>query len=150
MNKKWFRRLFRQRLIIIILLLIQIAFILGVIISGSKILKAANIVMTIIGALLSLRIISKKDKSGYKLTWIFIILVFPLFGVSFYFVFNGRLRRNNFSKKYSNILNKLSDYNSSLINENILGEVSQNFRGNAYYLQNETKFPLFKNNFVAL
>ena len=118
MNKKWFRRLFRQRLIIIILLLIQIAFILGVIISGSKILKAANIVMTIIGALLSLRIISKKDKSGYKLTWIFIILVFPLFGVSFYFVFNGRLRRNNFSKKYSNILNKLSDYNSSLINEN--------------------------------
>ena len=150
MNKKWFRRLFRQRLIIIILLLIQIAFILGVIISGSKILKAANIVMTIIGALLSLRIISKKDKSGYKLTWIFIILVFPLFGVSFYFVFNGQLRRNNFSKKYSNILNKLSDYNSSLINENILGEVSQNFRGNAYYLRNETKFPLFKNNFVAL
>ena len=99
MNKKWFRRLFRQRLIIIILLLIQIAFILGVIISGSKILKAANIVMTIIGALLSLRIISKKDKSGYKLTWIFIILVFPLFGVSFYFVLNGQLRRNNFSKK---------------------------------------------------
>ena len=148
MNKKWFRRLFRKRLIIIILLLIQIAFILGGIISGSKIFKAANVVMTIIGALLSLRIISKKDKSGYKLTWIFIILVFPLFGVSFYFVFNGQLKRNNFSKKYSNILNKLSDYNSSLINENILCEVSQNFRGNAYYLQNETKFPLFKNNFV--
>ena len=87
MNKRWFRKLLRQRIIIILLLLIQIAFIVGALISSSKFMYSINIVMTIIGAILSLEIISKKEKSGYKLTWIFVILIFPLFGVSFYLIF---------------------------------------------------------------
>lgn len=144
MNKRWFRKLLRQRIIIILLLLIQIAFIVGALISSSKFMYSINIVMTIIGAILSLKIISKKEKSGYKLTWIFVILIFPLFGVSFYLIFNTQLNRKKLLKKYDCVNEKAKKYNDNMK----LNNIGSNFSGNMNYLQNHLNFPLFKNEMV--
>ena len=67
------------------------AFILYVLKSGSKISPAISSVMTFISFCASIYIISKKDKGSYKLTWVFMILLFPIFGGLFYIMFNFQL-----------------------------------------------------------
>ena len=145
MKKRRFIRLFRHRVNIILLLLLQIAFIAFLLITSNRIMYALNTVMTILGAIISLRIISNDEKSGYKITWIFIILIFPLFGVSFYLIFNAQISRKKIFKKYDYIKRKADKYNEMINEENKSKKIDCFNYGNAIYLKNHVKFPLFLN-----
>ena len=84
MKKKWFLELLGRRLIIVVLLLVQIAFIGYLIITGSRTFHIVNWILNLLSLAAALYIISKKEKGAYKLTWIILILVFPLFGGLWY------------------------------------------------------------------
>lgn len=145
MKKRRFIRLFRYRLNIILLLLLQIAFIVFLLIFSNRIMYALSTVMTILGVIISLKIISKDDKSGYKITWIFIILLFPLFGVSFYLLFNAQINRKKIFKKYDYIKEKIDKYNEIINHENKSIKLDWFNYKNAIYLNDYAKFPLFFN-----
>ena len=74
-TKKWFRDLFRRRMFVAFLILLQFLLIFYFIISGSNSI-VINILLKLISILVALHIVAKKDKSAYKLTWIFLILLF--------------------------------------------------------------------------
>jgi cardiolipin synthase len=98
MKKQWVRVIFKSRIFVIGILLAQIAFVLFVIAGSSIAFSYVNLVLNILSIVVSLHIINKKEKAAYKLTWIFMILVFPIFGgvmyIFFYFQSNPkRLRR---------------------------------------------------------
>ena len=145
MKKRRFIRLFRYRLNIILLLLLQIAFIVFLLIFSNRIMYALSTVMTILGVIISLKIISKDDKSGYKITWIFIILLFPLFGVSFYLLFNAQIKRKKIFKKYDYIKEKIDKYNEIINHENKSIKLDWFNYKTAIYLNDYAKFPLFFN-----
>ena len=86
MKKKWFLELLGRRLIIVVLLLVQIAFIGYLIITGSRTFHIVNWILNLLSLAVALYIISKKEKGAYKLTWIILILVFPLFGGLWYLI----------------------------------------------------------------
>lgn len=87
MNKRWFRQLFRQRMLVAFLLIFQFVFLLYLIQSSSAISDVFAGITRLLSVIVSLYIFSRRDKSAYKLTWVFIILLFPVFGGLFYIMF---------------------------------------------------------------
>lgn len=106
MSKKWLRSLIRQRFIIVLLILLQIIFIIFVLKNGSMLSGVITELLNIVSVLVSLYIISKKDKGAYKLTWVFLILLFPVFGGLFYLIFNFQLTTRKLSQKIVRINEK--------------------------------------------
>lgn len=87
MNEKWFRSLLRKRFIIVVLLLIQIAAIVYTLISRSTTSKITTAALALLSLSVCLYIISRRDKGAFKLSWVFTIMMFPLFGGLFYLIF---------------------------------------------------------------
>ena len=102
--KGWFRKLLRRRLFIVMLLALQLFTILYYLIDQSTVSAVIGNLLKIISLLVALHIISKRTKEAYKLTWVFIILIFPVFGGIFYLLFRYQTR----SKKLIRAVETLS------------------------------------------
>lgn len=90
MNKRWFRILFRRRVLVILLLLLQAVFLVRLVTSGSAFSQRINLLLTMASVFAVLSIVAKKDKGAYKTLWIFLILSFPLFGGLMYLLFKSQ------------------------------------------------------------
>ena len=88
MKKKRWRSLLRRRLLIILLILVQLAFIIYTLASGSIASSIISKALTALSVLVCLYIVSSDSKGAYKLTWVFMILLFPVFGGLFYLFFS--------------------------------------------------------------
>lgn len=106
MKQKWFRALFRRRVIIILLLLFQAAFLIYLVFNGSQISRLLSRILSILSLLVVLYIVSRKDKGAYKTTWVFLILSLPLFGGLFYLLFNFQSSTRRFQKNICNVEKK--------------------------------------------
>ena len=87
MGEKWFSSLLRRRFIVALLLLLQLGFIFFTLVSRSLTSTLLAAFLTILSLAVCLSIISKRDKGAFKLTWVFLIMLFPLFGGLFYLIF---------------------------------------------------------------
>lgn len=101
-SKKLVTSLFKRRMQVAILLLLQILFITFLIMSGSNYLTI-SIMLSVISFFVALHVLAKNDRSAYKLTWLFLILLFPLFGGLFYLLFKFQSSTKKFVKKLDNI-----------------------------------------------
>ena len=77
---KWLRKLFRRRMLIAFLIVIQAAFFIYLVASRSMVSQRLSRLLTIISVLVVLYIVSKRDKGAYKTLWVFLILCFPILG----------------------------------------------------------------------
>jgi len=141
--KKWFRSLFRRRVHVMLLLLLQILLILYFVMSGSKYLWI-NHTLTIMSLLVALHIVSKHDKIAYKLTWVFLILLFPVFGGLFYLLFKFQSSTRRFSKQLDIIDDRTNELyllpNNNKIKQN---SVLEEYSTLLDYLQKFANFPLY-------
>ncbi|MDR0689107.1 MAG: cardiolipin synthase [Spirochaetaceae bacterium] len=87
MQKKWVRVVFRRRVFVILILLVQIFFWIYLVAGTTRISRYVDWALTILSILVCLYITGKREKPAYKLTWIFIILMVPLFGGILYIIF---------------------------------------------------------------
>ena len=106
MKKKWLRALLRQRFIVIALLAFQFLFLLYLLQSSSALSDVIAGLFKVISVLVALYIFSRRDKSAYKLTWVFIILMFPIFGGLFYLLFNFQSTSKATERKITKIFKK--------------------------------------------
>ena len=83
-SKRWFRKLLERRLLIILMLLLQVIFLADLVITGSQAFRIVNLILNGVSILAALYIVSQNDKGAYKLRWIILIHVMPLFGGLFY------------------------------------------------------------------
>ncbi len=98
MNQRWFRALFRQRFIIALLLLLQAGFWGYYIFTQSQVSVISSRILTLLSLLTALHVVAKRSKGAYKTTWVFLILIFPLFGGLLYMLFNFQSSTRRFSK----------------------------------------------------
>lgn len=144
MNKKWFRALFRQRMLIAFLLIVQFIFMIYLLLSSSATSDVIAGVLKFISIVVSLYIFSRKDKGAYKLTWVFIILLFPLFGGLFYLMFSFQSSFRASAKKVDVIAKRTAgfynlpgcDLGSAM---DALPQVSNSLN----YMQNCAGFPVY-------
>ena len=112
--------------------------------SGSSSLLI-NILLKLISILVALHIVAKKDKSAYKLTWVFLILLFPVFGGLFYLLFKFQSSTRIFSKKID-VVDEQSKELFLLPNNNYekASKALKDFVPLISYLQNFSNFPVYE------
>lgn len=133
MSQRWLRILFRRRIMVTFLLALQIGILVFVVSTSSQKIDLINRISTITSYFVVIYIISKNDKSSYKLTWVILILVFPVFGGLFYLLFNFQSSTTKVRKTIEKI--KFESQSLFVPKENILTKIAN---------ENEEVFPLVK------
>ena len=142
--KRWISGLSRRRIYVMLLLLLQIIFIIYVAVSGSKHSIIINNILITISVVVSLHIVAKRDKGAYKLTWVFLILLFPLFGGLFYLLFKLQSSTRKFSKELEQV-GKYSKEFYLLPKDNYKSAIAKidEFRPLVSYLHSFANFPIY-------
>lgn len=138
--------LFRRRALVILTILLQIAIIIFLVAGTGIYLKYSYWLLNFISVIVCIYVINKQEKPGYKLTWIFIILLFPVFGGVLYILFNVW---SNPKKMRMAIAKNISDSRDAFfLSGNRLDELIQvhpEFKTNACYLQGKAGYPVYGN-----
>ena len=145
LKKKWFRSLLIHRLTFALIILIQIAWIINTVINGSLTSTLINVVLQLLSLLVCVYIISIDERGTNKLSWVFLILLFPLLGGIAYVTFSIQISGKILKKRISDAKEKLAPHLSKL--ESCEGEAIEKFPHRATqikYLCN-SGFPIYKN-----
>jgi cardiolipin synthase len=144
MKKKLSRVVLRRRVFVISLLLVQIAF-FGFLVAGAGIYSQyASWILEFLSIIVCVHVLNKHEKAAYKITWIFLIMLFPIFGgilyVFFYSQSNPRklrriIARNQEASREAFYLcgDRLPD----------LLRAHPEFKPQAQYLQDFSGFPVY-------
>lgn len=143
-----FRKLLNRRTFIALLILAQLIF-LVVMLFRSYQLKWLNMLLTVFSTVTALHLLTRPDKSAYKLSLIFLILLLPVFGGAFYWIFHfqtttvgfrrGLAKTEAESEKAFQLTGK---QDGSF--EQAVRELPESQRQLAYFHQN-TAFPVYRN-----
>lgn len=105
---KIIKLLFSRAIPTAFLLLVQLAFFLGVALRLTEYFYVFQIFSTVLGFLVFLYVVNKKEHAEHKLPWLFLFTALPYFGILFYVIFaNPRLSRRK-NKRLTVIKKKLS------------------------------------------
>lgn len=146
MSKRWKYSLLGRRFLIILLLVLQLGVIIYTLASSSLASDIIGRGLTALSLLVCLYIVSRKDKGAYKLTWVFQILLFPVFGGLFYLMF----RFQSATRKYAKRIDKTEAKAKALLSLpgtgydealSLIPEHSPQVR----YLQDFAGFPIYMN-----
>lgn len=144
MKKKWLRQLFRRRVFVILLLLLQLCMVIYTLLSGSLASHLISEGLTVLSVLVCLYIISRRGTGAYKLTWIFMILMYPVFGGLLYLLFSFQSatkalsRRAEKTDEKARTLLRLSE-----TDEDALLTAMPEYTAGVGYLRNHAGFPAY-------
>lgn len=102
-KRAWFRALLRRRIAVSTLLILQVLFIGCMIGYEQPVTKYIQTCLHVVSIIIVLHVISQKDKGANKATWVFLILLFPLFGSVFYILYYFQSSTVRFRKEISKI-----------------------------------------------
>lgn len=145
-QQKWYQKLLRRRLFFCLLILLQILTLLYIVISRSLTSSILNTILQCVSITVALHIISRRDKEAYKLTWVFFILIFPVFGGLMYLLFRVQTRSKKLLSAMTNarkqaqaaVIPDLSVYRKALNN-------AENHARQIEYLEKHSGFPIYEN-----
>lgn len=80
-------------------IIIQLGFFFFLIISGSNSFVYLAKFFRFLSTLVAIHIITKREKDAYKLTWVFLVLLFPIFGGLMYIMFYRQTSRKKVRKR---------------------------------------------------
>ncbi|MDR1374312.1 MAG: PLDc N-terminal domain-containing protein, partial [Treponema sp.] len=135
---------FRRRIFVIAVLLIQIGFFVLLIVGSSLSFRYLGWALTVLSLAVCIHVLNKKEKSAYKLTWIFLILMIPIFGGALYILFYSQS-----NPRWLKRLMERSDREAKpwffLPRDGLpaLAAISSDFLAQARYLEHYTGFPVY-------
>lgn len=145
-KKKVFNLIYGKTFMILLLLIIQI------LIMGITIFKLTDYSIFLYGFLrilsivLSIYIVNKKQEPSFKLSWILIILIMPVFGSIFYLLFEFQYGVKVINKKLISLQEETSIY--LVQDKSIMEELKENdiqVENLARYIGKVAKYPIYKN-----
>ena len=146
MKKKLSRLVFRRRVFVIATLLVQIAFIVLLIAGTGTYFRYANWFLRIISIGVCVHVLNKHAKAAFKITWIFLIMLFPIFGGILYIFFYSQ---SNPRKLRRLIEQNIEDSRNAfyLCGDRLAGllDAYPEFRPQSHYLQVYADFPVYAN-----
>jgi len=146
-NKKHLHRVvFRRKVFVILTLLLQIMFFVSLIAGTSIYVRYASWFLNIISIIVCVYIINKHAKAAYKITWIFLIMLFPIFGGILYIIFTYASN----PKKFKSLLkhNTKESQSAFYLGGDSLPDLDKaypEFKPQAHYLQEYAGFPVYAN-----
>ena len=143
-DKKWLIELLNRRVIIALLIIAQFSFLTYIILSSSRLSQYLSVFFSALSVLVALHIISQRGRSAYKLSWMFLVLAFPLLGGFLYLFFNFQASRRIASKRSQRADRKTAEFFS--LPNTALDEATEQFSNHSKqikYLQNNAGFPVY-------
>ena len=107
---KFLRILFSKWSISALLLLAQVAAIALLIIYLNEYYYVFQIAAWVIGILVVLVLVNRKENPEYKIPWLFLVLALPIFGTLFYLLFSHTRIRKRDRKLYAKAYEELKPY----------------------------------------
>lgn len=143
MRKRWFGVLVRRRAYVVVLLCLQVAALLLMTLSSIHYFHFMYWVFNVLSFLVALFIINKKEKPAYKLTWVILILMLPVFGGLFYLLFRFQSSTRVFRKRQSAI----EEHTQPLLQQHpdCLETLEEQYGNLPRYLQRFAGFPVYGN-----
>ncbi len=143
MIRKLLGKIFTRRLVTAYIIVIQLAFLLFFVIDRSVSAPVVSHILGAVSVVVAAHIVAKREKDAYKLTWVFLILLFPVFGGIFYLIFYLQSARMTVRKKQWRLSEKAHKILESAAllpddEKRELGEMPQ-----VRYLSNYAGFPVF-------
>jgi cardiolipin synthase len=146
MKKKLRRVVFRRRVFVIFTLLVQILFFVFLIAGTSIYFRYANWILRITSIIVCVYIINKHSKAAYKITWIFLIMLFPIFGGILYILFTYALPPRKLKSLIKrNVRESRSAFYLGGDSLPDLDKAYPEFKPQAHYLQEYAHFPVYAN-----
>ncbi|MFQ8583870.1 MAG: PLDc N-terminal domain-containing protein [Holdemania massiliensis] len=143
--KKLLNIMANRLFIVAVLILLQLGLIIGVMVSLSGFKLVSNL-LRFLNFFLIIYIVNRQENPSYKLAWIILVLVFPLFGGLFYLMFGGRKMPKALRREA--MIEAARTHPVLPRNEKILAEIegqdeqaAKQFR----YVVNNAYYPVYKN-----
>lgn len=80
MRRAWFNALLRRRAAVAVLLVIQIAFLAWLLVTRSRSSVYVNVALQLLSIICVFVVVLRRSKGAFKLSWVILILSFPMFG----------------------------------------------------------------------
>ncbi|MBQ8431677.1 MAG: cardiolipin synthase [Clostridia bacterium] len=139
------RRLVSRRMFILLLILAQIAFLIAMLMRSFR-LHWLVVLLNVISILTALHLLTRPDQKPFKNSLIFLILLFPLFGGAFYWIFHFQTTSVGFRKTLKQIEEKAKGAYAA--SPERLRDARGKLRDHQKiitYLQNTAGFPIYRN-----
>ncbi len=138
------KKIIKRILLILPAVFLQIMFYLTILSWFQKFIPIIMVILSILSFFVILYIVTKRDEANYKMLWLIIILIMPIFGTILYLLFGEK----NTCKKLKNKIEKSSkDINYKFDNNNLDSVKNEDVR--LYQTLNRvsilSKFPLCNN-----
>ncbi|MDR0730630.1 MAG: cardiolipin synthase [Treponema sp.] len=141
----WARVVVRRRFLVAGALLLQIGFLVFLIAGSGILFLYFNWALRVLSIMVCVYILNKVEKPAYKLTWIFLILLFPIFGGILYiiFLFHSNPRK---LRRYSERVRRRSEEYFYLPGDSLptLLTEAPDFLPQVRYLQKYAGFPIYR------
>ena len=149
---KNYKKIFYSRVVTSgLFILLQIAWLIFIYFTFLFGVEYVNLGVRILAVFFLIYIVNKKtEKIEYKTSWIILILLFPMFGVPFYFFYGDKKPGRRFLKRLRNtsdLYKKYRKIDSKLLDE--MAEESPSTVLTSGYIVNDGGFPLHKNTEVT-
>lgn len=103
MRRTWYRELLRRRIFVTLLLILQALFIYYAVSSDRPAAEFLRVLLRVLSAVMVMYVISHRGKSANKVTWVFLILFFPLFGGALYLLYHFQSSTKRFRKAIAEV-----------------------------------------------
>ena len=145
-GKRLLPNLFRGRVIVAFLIVVQIAVLIFSAILGAKYSGYIAVALNLISFAISFVVIVSRTNDAYKLIWIYLILAFPVFGGLFYLVFSiqGSMK---LMEPYMHQIESKTRVQNSQASDNAVSAVHEhpNHKALINYLSEHSGFPICNN-----
>ncbi len=141
---KILRNVFNRRCFIFILILAQILFFALMLSRMTWTIWIKNLLL-IFSTVTALHLLMRPDKSAFKLSLIFLILLFPVFGGVFYWLFHSQAATSYFRSR-GRLADRFGDaFHGTEENFESALEALPEARKQLFYLRNNTPFAIYRN-----
>jgi cardiolipin synthase len=149
-RSKWKSYITNRIIISAILLLIQVVWFIIIFTALVQYSSWLTLFWYIVGFLMVLFIMSRELNSSYKIAWILVILVLPLFGTSLYLIFAN----NGLPKRWRTILTREEGQWAKILQQNPavlqkIQEQNSRFAGTCRYLSQYNHYPVYQDTRVT-
>lgn len=144
--KNFLYRILPHRILSVAMLFLQMFLLVMTIIERNKAFAITGAVLNLLSLLVCLYIISKNSKGAYKLSWVFLILIAPLFGGFVYLLFSFQSSTKKFARKIEEEAEKTRDL--FLLNSDCIDCAIKDlpeYTSQLNYLHNHVGFPVYRN-----
>lgn len=146
MRNKWIRYIFGRRFFVVVLLIVQFVFFAYMVWDTSTKSIIISTVLNTVSLFAVIYITNRRDKPGYKITWIIFIMAMPVFGGLFYLIFKLQSSARNFKKTldfYTAKSKKVLNQETAVLND--FGKDFPEYKPQTDYLITTVGFPIYRN-----